>query len=252
MSLRASKEELQRLFHEAHAGSASAMERLIGLLRPLVYRKARQFVYERQPGIGPSTLTQSVSYGLTKAIKRARQTGNATLMKMVNTLVRNEGVSAFRHAHSQIRDAGVLVSLEDVDSQVLDGQQSPDEQLEEKQRAHRLLVEIAQLSTRQRIALEARLAGGSPSEIAVRLECSESEVASILQRAKQKLQHTDETGIPPPLTAALLSCLQRISAGVKVDPALLVTEYPAHHEELLAFLQWLEEVRLLWGASTRD
>ncbi|MFO0580036.1 MAG: sigma-70 family RNA polymerase sigma factor [Polyangia bacterium] len=250
MVLKSSEEERQRLFEEAHAGSSRAMDRLIHLLRPLVYRKAKRFVEDRQPGIGPSTLTQTVSVKLTKAIRQARQSGNATLMKLVNTIVRNTGISAFRHAHCEVRDGGRHVSLEDVESQVLDGQPGPDEQLASKQRGHRLLVQIAQLSVRQRIALEARLAGESPTEIAARLDCKESEVASILHRAKQNLQHTDESLPPTPLTAALLSCLHRVRAGAKIDESLLARDYPKYHEELRDFLQWLEEVRKLWDTGT--
>lgn len=244
------KNDLTRLFHEARAGSHRALELLLRKLRPVVYRKATRYVDELHPGVGPSTLTQEVSHGLAKIITKVRGSGDGTLWALVNKLVKTKGVSAFRHAHSPKRNGGMPLPLEDVVSVVIVEDQALDEQIAQKQRAHRLLVEIARLPERQRIALEAALAGEAPSVMAVRLQCSEGAVANLLQRIKQKLQQTDETLSPEPLTKALVRYLWKTSAGDKVDPVLFALEQTEHQAELRDFLLWLYEVRRLWSGTT--
>jgi RNA polymerase sigma factor (sigma-70 family) len=249
MEAKMQKSDLNRLFQDARAGSYRALNQLISSLRPLMYRRASRFVADWQPGIGPSTLTQEVSHSLARMITKVRGSGNGTLITLVNKLVLTTGITAFRRDHSHKRDGGKHLSLEDVTAQVVDERQGPDEQLMHKQRAHRLLVEIAQLPERQRIALEGALAGEAPAELAAKLACSEIAVTNLLQRAKQKLQQADETQVPTPLTSVLLVYLQQASAEGVTDPALFALDYPEHHAALREFLLWLEAVRRLWSEA---
>lgn len=247
------KEKLNRLFQAAREGSLSALDQLISRLRPLVYRKARRFVDEWEPGVGPSTLTQEVSWSLAKMIEKVRGSGNATLLKLVNKLIQTQGVSAYRHGHRAKRGGGApLLPLDDVPSQAIDAGKKPDEQLEEKQRAHRLLVDIAQLPTRQRLVIEAVLAGEAPSSISSQFDCSEAAIANLLGRLKNKLQQTDDDPVPAPMTAALLLYLSRTAGGSEVDPDQFASSYPKYSQALREFLLWLESVRRSWTGASRD
>lgn len=243
--------ELNRLFLDARAGSQRALQMLLVRLRPLIYRKARRFTQDWKVRVGPSSLTQEVSIGLARLITKVRNTRSSTLLYLVDRLILSKGASAFRHDHTQKRDGGLQPSLEDVAPQLLDEQRSPYEALEHKRRTHRMLVAIAKLDTRQRVALEGTLRGDTPAQIAARLGCSAAAISNLVQRAKQSLSPTKTERAPDALEGALLAYLQQRSLGSLVEPRRFAASYPQHQAELLELLLWLEESRSVWNDRFR-
>ncbi|MFO0580040.1 MAG: sigma-70 family RNA polymerase sigma factor [Polyangia bacterium] len=241
--------ELTQLFLAARAGSRCALEMLLVRLRPLVYRKAQRFTRDWKAKVGPSSLTQEVTLSLARLITRVRGSHSSTLLRLVDQLILSKGISAFRHDRTQKRDGGPEVSLEEVAPQLQDERQGPHDTLEQKQRAHRLLVALARLDVRPRTALEGALAGDAPAQIAAKLGCSAAAVSNLVLRTKHLLSKTTtERQTQDALEEALLTYLQQRSLGRPMDPWSFAANYPRHQAALLELLLWLEEVRVAWSS----
>lgn len=238
--------ELNQLFGAARAGSRQALEYLLMALRRRIYRKARRYTAGRPQVIGPSSLTQEVSLSLSRLITRVRGSSNATLFGLVNRMIQTKGATAFRRDSAMKRDGGWRESWDENNDLSLDSAANPHERLEQTQRDHRLLVAIAKLPPRQRIAIEGVLLGQSIPELAARLCCSAAAVSNLLQRSKHQLEPAESASVPDALGAALVSYLQTRRQGGRLDAAAFAAQYPGQEESLLSFLSWLDRLQQAW------
>lgn len=242
-------EELNRLFGAARAGSQQALERLLTALQPRVYRRARRTTAGCPQVIGPSSLTQEVLLALSRLITRVRGTRNVTLYRLVNRLIQSKNASAFRRETALKRDGGWRESWDENGDLGQEQAANSYVHIEHAQRDHRLLVAIAKLPKRQRIAIEGILLGQSISDIAVQLDCKPPDVSNLLQRAKRNLDSSDDAARSDAFDDALCAYLQNSRQGSQLDACAFAAQYPGQEESLLTFLSWLHRLQKAWQGA---
>lgn len=239
-------EELNQHFVAARDGSRQALARLMTALWPRIYRKAKRYTSSRPQGIGPWSLTQEVSFALSRVITRVRGSKNATLFRLIDRLVQSKGASAFRRETAIKRDGGWRETWDESNGLGHDSSANPHAHLEHTQRDHQLVIAIALLPERQRIAIEGVFMGQSISEIAATLRCKAADVSNLLQRAKSKLEPSENPPIPDGLDDALIAYLQKNRQGERIDAAVFAAQYPDQAKPVLALLNFLERLQKAW------